>query len=44
MKNSEIENKLGLIQNRQYSLEAFDSELQRIKEVYVKEEKQIEAK
>lgn len=44
MKNSEIENKLGKIQSQKYSLEDFDSELQRIKEEYVKEDKQIEAK
>lgn len=44
MKNSEIENKLSLIHTQQYSLEDFDSELQRIKEEYVKDDKQIEAK
>ena len=44
MKKNEIENKLSLIHTQQYSLEEFDSELQRIKEEYVKDDKQIEAK
>lgn len=44
MKNSEIENKLELIYTQQYSLEDFDSELQKIKEEYVEADKQVEAK
>lgn len=44
MKKSEIENKLELIHTQQYSLQDFDSELQKIKEAYVKADKQAEAK
>lgn len=44
MKNNEIELKLKEIHNQKYSLEEFDKELQAIKEDYVKENKQKEAK
>lgn len=44
MKNSEIEKKLALIHTQQYSLEDFDSELQKIKEKYINADKQAEAK
>ncbi|HHT03505.1 MAG TPA: zinc chelation protein SecC [Bacteroidales bacterium] len=44
MKNSEIEIKLNEIHKQNYSLEQFDSELQKIKEEYVKDDNQEVAK
>ncbi len=44
MKNNEIEKKLNELHTQKYSLEQFDSELQEIKEAYVKDGNQEAAK
>ncbi len=44
MKNNKIEDKLKIIHKQTYSLNQFDIALQKIKEEYVKEDKQEEAK